>query len=65
MILTVRKTIVGCARCHGEGHEDLEFEELMHPVKVYAGVKIGLVDATHWAACPTNGQPILMSFFKP
>lgn len=48
--------IVGCARCHGEGHEGLFFYELAHPVET----REGEVLATHWARCPTNGEPILM-----
>ena len=52
-----RHSIVGCARCHGDGHENLWWEPLTHPVIA------GSFTATRWAACPTNGQPILMSGF--
>lgn len=46
--------INGCARCHGEGHERVEFKPLAHPVPSVYG------PLTHWAPCPTNGEPILM-----
>jgi hypothetical protein len=45
----------GCARCHGEHEDEIEFLPLDHPV-----VEDGKTVATHWALCPTNGQPILM-----
>jgi hypothetical protein len=48
-------TIHGCARCHGDGHEDVLWLTLTHPVEV------GGHTLTHWASCPENGQPILMS----
>lgn len=51
-----RETIVGCARCYGEGHTDLLFEPLTHPVDV----NDDLGPLTHWAPCPTNGEPILL-----
>lgn len=51
------RDIIGCARCHGDGHKGLEFRELTHPMDLTdisprAGV------ATEWATC-TNGEPIL------
>lgn len=49
---------VGCARCHGEGHENLVFEELTYPVDLPS---TGLL-ATHWSMCPTTIEPILMTF---
>jgi hypothetical protein len=42
----------GCSRCLGD-HGELEFEELDHPIDA------GTVELTHWAPCPTNGQPML------
>lgn len=47
--------LVGCARCHGDGHPGLQFKPLTHPVEHHDDV-IG----THFALCPTNGEPILM-----
>jgi len=46
--------IVCCARC-GENHNALEFFRLTIP----------MTDSdeslwTHWAPCPTNGQPVLL-----
>ena len=42
-------SIVGCARCGGT-HGQIEFRKLTQPCG----------DLTHWAPCPTNGEPILM-----
>lgn len=53
-------SIVGCARCHGEGHEALTFTRLTHPVE-----QEGARSLTHWARCPTNREPILMVVFDP
>lgn len=49
--------LVGCARCHGDGHPALRWEPLTHPVP--SDVE-GDPPWTHWAPCPTNGEPILM-----
>lgn len=46
----------GCARCRGDGHRNLTFEPLDHPVYTDEGK----YEFTHWAPCSTNGQPILM-----
>lgn len=46
----------GCARCHGEGHDNLTALPLDHPIDFEDGFV-----ATHWCPCPTNGQPILWS----
>ena len=54
MYTAFRMTIVGCARCHGDGHEDVFWMPLTHPLEA------GGVRFTHWAPCPTNGEPILM-----
>lgn len=43
------KLISCCARC-GKDHPDVTFEPFKRPHGEW----------THWAACPTNGQPILM-----
>lgn len=57
----LRLSITGCARCHGDGHADLEFAPLTHPVE-HDGAIIG----THFALCPETGEPILMRFcFEP
>lgn len=45
----------GCARCEGH-HVQLTFQPLTHPVNVYTGQR----PLTHWAPCPTNGEPILL-----
>ncbi len=51
----ITMTIVGCARCRGDGHENLEFVPLTWPVEILD------VKLTHWTSCPTNGEPILMT----
>lgn len=38
-----------CARC-GEDHSMVAFKRLTHPCLQF----------THWAPCPTNGEPIMM-----
>lgn len=48
----------GCARCGGT-HEGLMFRPLERPV-----ARDGDEIATHWAACPANGEPILMIAVK-
>jgi hypothetical protein len=45
----------GCARCHGEGHPRITFRPLTFPVR-----RDETTVYTHWAACPTNGEPIMM-----
>jgi hypothetical protein len=47
--------LVGCARCHGDGHANLMFMRLRHPVEQEGGP-----DLTHWSFCPETGEPILM-----
>jgi len=60
-----RLTIVGCARCQGDGHDDVWWEPLTHPVTVDTSPTVETVVFTHWAPCPTNGQPILMRTDAP
>lgn len=44
-------TVTNCARC-SETHGGMEFERLERPV-------LAEYVMTHWAPCPTTGQPIL------
>jgi hypothetical protein len=48
--------LVGCARCHGDGHPGLTFAKLRYPVESSDP------PLTHWALCPANGEPILLAF---
>lgn len=48
--------IIGCARCHGDGHKGLSFKPLTHPVTENDRTLF-----THWTTCPTTYEPILMS----
>lgn len=43
-----------CARC-GRDHAALPFLRLQRPMEDADGV-----DWTHWATCPTTGEPVLM-----
>lgn len=52
-------SITGCARCHGPGHDGLEFKKLDYPIKALVAGRI--VTASHWCPCPTNAQPILFA----
>jgi hypothetical protein len=54
LLLTFKTSVVCCARCQ-QDHPDLEFRELNNP---------GEIKASHWALCPTNGQPILLRISK-
>ena len=40
-----------CARCGTGGHEGIMFRRFTNPIGAF----------THWALCPTNGEPILMA----
>lgn len=42
-----------CARCGGD-HDNVQWEQLQRPIVDDDGTAW-----THWAPCPTNGQPIL------
>jgi hypothetical protein len=56
-VTPVAMDLHGCARCRGEGHKALVFLPLEHPVEV-DDVEV----FSHWAICPTNGEPILMGY---
>lgn len=45
---------VGCARCDGDGHPGMEYLKLQRPIVV------GEYEFSHWAPCPTTGEPILL-----
>jgi hypothetical protein len=61
----MKQTIKGCARCKGEGHNDLEFEELKHPMQIDLPGCPPTMLATHWAMCPTVNQPIMLILIDP
>lgn len=56
---TVTINQVGCARCGGDGHVRLTFQSLTIPHECAPGEVM-----THWAPCPTNGEPILLGFVE-
>lgn len=53
--------ITGCARCDGD-HEHLEARKLARPFAPAGAFdpQRGQLTWTHWAPCPTNGDPILI-----
>lgn len=52
---TITVDVASCARC-GQDHASVVFRPLTFPIEMDSGEP----DLTHWAACPNNGQPILM-----
>lgn len=48
---------IGCARCGGSGHPEITFVKLTHAMELDDGSR-----GTHWAPCPTNGEPIILFF---
>ena len=48
------KNVSNCARC-GDDHRGVVFEQLDNPVSDADGAAWD-----YWAACPNNGQPILL-----
>ena len=49
-----------CARC-GLTHENVLFQPLSRPVVTDEPGG----NATHWSACPENGEPILLGIANP
>lgn len=60
------RSIKGCARCDGDGHEDLEFRPFTQSVDIDLALGRGSSRAkfTHWAMCPTLNEPILMAILN-
>lgn len=65
------RNIQHCARCH-QDHQQLTFRKLTNPVRIFEDIDKPKNSAftrnpttqlySHWAPCPTNGEPILMRF---
>lgn len=53
----ITKDVGHCARCKDD-HDAVAFAKLTHPVE---GITAGEPTMTHWAPCPTNGEPILLA----
>lgn len=51
----------GCARCDADGHKDLKFTRFRLPVIVSGRA---MVRYSHWAICPTTGEPILYAVLR-
>jgi hypothetical protein len=47
--------MIGCSRCDAIGHANVTFQPMARPMEL-----VGSPPLTHWAPCPTNGDPILM-----
>jgi hypothetical protein len=58
----MKTDIFDCARCD-QDHAGLSFQALHRPVEVEPGV--AAYTFTHWAPCPTTGEPILKRFPDP
>ena len=56
--MRIVKAITNCARCGGD-HESITAIEMAQP---FAPPEAGGLSWTHFAPCPTNGQPILFVF---
>lgn len=53
------RDVSNCARCGGY-HKELEAKQLTKPFAPEAATPITW---THWATCPTNGEPIMIVGF--
>jgi hypothetical protein len=56
--------LINCARCGGT-HTDVEFKPLARPIMAAEDLldcmgKPYDIIYTHWAPCPTNGEPIIL-----
>jgi hypothetical protein len=52
----VRIDIIRCARCSGD-HPQLMTAKLTRP---FAPPEANGIEWTHWAPCPSNGEPIMV-----
>lgn len=43
-----------CPRCHAD-HGEIPYKQLTFPIEIIGGPTI-----THYALCPTSGQPLLL-----
>jgi hypothetical protein len=57
----ITSNVRSCARCGGE-REAVIFKKMSGPV-IDSGNDEKII-GTHWAACPKNGDPILLGFKK-
>jgi hypothetical protein len=53
--------VLRCARC-GEDHASVAVRPLDRPM---APPEAAPLAWTHWAPCPTNGQPIMLAWVAP
>ena len=52
--MTAKMNVRTCARCR-EDHGEVTFTKMRYPMRDDEGN----VTWTHWASCPTNGEPIM------
>lgn len=54
----VNTNVKNCARC-GQSHDNIDFQPFTISTNLYDSNGDG--SYTHWALCPTNGEPILFT----
>lgn len=52
----------GCARCGGDGHDNIVFKPLTYPIELKPGADAYTL--THWAMCPATDEPILLRVMR-
>ena len=66
-----KKDIGTCSRC-GREHGEIMFKKLAKPIQLFEDTRVrkaaffsnpSAIMYTHWAPCPTTGEPILMRLF--
>ena len=62
MARVITTAVRSCARCGGN-HEPRDYQPLQRPMEPVEG-EVGPT-WTHWALCPTTGEPVLMTVADP
>lgn len=52
---TITLDLIGCARC-GEDHKEITYTRLTRPLEIGSTLVF-----SHWAPCPVNGEPVMLS----
>lgn len=70
--LNLIRSITACARC-GQDHAEITFKQLQKPIQLFEDTRVrnaaffrnpSALMYTHWASCPTTGEPILMKLYN-
>ena len=56
---TITQDQRGCARCGASEHPSLSYYPLAEPVQLPNSEEVW----THWALCPTTGEPIILTIY--